>query len=221
MRSESNMVDIIVVRQAEPKDELGVKTVESLADATLRETYLPNRAGFREKTNTALPLNRLVATIDGRVVGTLQWYVEEVCFSAVSLVDLSGSARREEALGLQSAAEEILPGSLTRIVSRVGAGMNPPLRWNIKDASVRAVSLGVHPDFRRKGIARAMLQQLETMCWEWGVTRLRLHTVKQTGNITVFRRIGFRVVSERPDLMSVSEIYPELTIVEMERSLDR
>jgi GNAT superfamily N-acetyltransferase len=214
------MVDIIVVRQAEPKDELGVKTVESLADATLRETYLPNRAGFREKTNTALPLNRLVATIDGRVVGTLQWYVEEVCFSAVSLVDLSGSARREEALGLQSAAEEILPGSLTRIVSRVGAEMNPPLRWNMRDASVRAVCLGVHPDFRRKGIARAMLQQLETMCRELGVTRLRLHTIKQTGNAAIFTRIGFRVTSEHVNPMLESDKYPTLTIGEMERVLN-
>ena len=121
---------MIDVRPAGPDDDAGVQTVDAAATATLRETYRPNQAALANKARLSARLKRLVATLDGHVVGTVRCYVE--------------------------------------------------------NQSVRVIGLGVHPNFRRQGIARALLCFLEATGKEEGATRLRLFTVKQTGNVEVF-----------------------------------
>ena len=154
----------IIVRPSEPEDDAAVKTVAALSTPTLRKTYRPNKAALDNKARMADRLNRLVATRDGRIVGTVQWYVE--------------------------------------------------------DESVRVVGLGVHPDFRRRGVARELLAYLGTMGRKVGATRLRLYTIKETGNVGLFTRLGFHVVAEREDRFSESDKHATLTEVEMERPLD-
>ena len=154
----------IVVRPAEPADDAAVTAVDALSTATLRETYRPTKAALDNRARIAARLSRLVATCDGPIVGTVQWYVE--------------------------------------------------------NESLRIVGLGVHPDFRRRGIAHQLLAHLAMIGRQQGATRLRLYTVQQTGNVDIFARLGFCVVAESEDRFSESDRYPTLTAVEMQRSLD-
>lgn len=154
---------MIDVRLAGPDDAAAIKTVDAAATATLRKTYRPNQAALANKARLSTRLKRLVATVDGQIVGTVQYYVE-------------------------------------------------------KD-SVRVIGLGVHPDFRCQGVAHALLRFLEAAGREGGATRLHLYTVKQTGNVEVFCRLGFIVIAERKDEFSESDTHQFLTDVEMEKHL--
>ena len=65
---------MIVVRPLSPEDVDAVTEVTASAIATLRKTYRPNRLARANKGKIAGKLNRIVAEIDGRVVGTVQYY---------------------------------------------------------------------------------------------------------------------------------------------------
>lgn len=155
---------MIDVRPAGPDDAPAVREVDAAATATLRETYRPNQAALANKAGLSVCLKRLVAALDGHVVGTVQYYVES--------------------------------------------------------QSVRIIGLGVHPNFRRRGVARALLRFLEATGKEEGASRLHLFTVKQTGNVEVFRCLGFRGVAERDDAFSESDKHRVLIDVEMEKQLE-
>lgn len=61
---------------------------------------------------------------------------------------------------------------------------------------LHVIGLLVHPDFRRRGIARAILEYIRGIAQCEGKRGLSLNTVKQTGNIEIFTRLGFEVVKE-------------------------
>jgi ribosomal protein S18 acetylase RimI-like enzyme len=63
----------IAVRAATTADEPAVAAVIASADAALRETYQPNQNALDHKRRLSPSLTRLVALIDDRVVGTVQY----------------------------------------------------------------------------------------------------------------------------------------------------
>jgi len=144
--------------------------------------------------------------------------------TAVRTVDALATAALRETYRPNKAAldnKARIAGHLNRLVATIGGQIVGTVRWYVEDLSVTVVGLGVHPDSRRKGVARELLSSLEKIGRQHGATRLHLHTVKQTGNVTVFARLGFRIVAEREDQFSESDKYPTLTDVEMERVLER
>ena len=54
-----------------------------------------------------------------------------------------------------------------------------------------------------------------------GCRALELYTVTKTGNVSVFERLGFRVVSEQPDSYTVSADGGPLMEAYMEREVVR
>lgn len=152
---------MITVRPADEKDRADVEAIAATATATLRQTYRPTPAALANRSQLARSLQRLVATCDGRVVGTVQYWVE--------------------------------------------------------DRIVRVIGLGVHPEYRRQGVARSLLQALEAIGNQHQAVAVRLHTVRETGNVEVFQRLGFSIIAEQEDLFSESDVYSRLTDVEMEK----
>jgi len=68
------MLDVDV-REAAPADDDGIAAVRASALATLRQTYRPNRKAVAHKQTIAETLTRLVAVLDGRVVGVVEYSI--------------------------------------------------------------------------------------------------------------------------------------------------
>jgi ribosomal protein S18 acetylase RimI-like enzyme len=54
-----------------------------------------------------------------------------------------------------------------------------------------------------------------------GARCLSLYTVRETGNVGIFERLGFKVIKEEEDLYDESDRYSALTEVYMEKKLER
>lgn len=150
---------MIIVRLEEVGDKQGIETVRAAATATLRQTYRPSQKAIADKASASASFKRLVAVADGRVVGTVQYYVE--------------------------------------------------------NQAVRVIGLGVHADYRKKGIARAIIHHLQNIGMKEKANHVLLHTIKETGNVEVFTHLGFTVISEQKDELMESDIFEKLTEVKM------
>ena len=150
---------MITVRPERVEDQAEIKNVIASTTATLRQTYRPNQKAIENKARLCETLKRLVAVVDGRVVGTVEYYIE--------------------------------------------------------NRSVCLIGLGVHTGYRQRGIARKLIRHIEKIGIGEKATQIKLHTVKETGNVDVFRHLGFIVVAEQEDDFFESEKFDRLTDVEM------
>jgi predicted N-acetyltransferase YhbS len=153
------------IRMATPTDADAAGRVEEEAFATVRSIYRPNAAAHANRFAIAPTLERLVAEVDGRIVGTV--------------------------------------------------------RFGVFGDRLRVIGLAVLPELRRRGVARALVEELARVAKLKGCRALGLYTVTKTGNVPVFERLGFRVVSEQPDVYSVSPDGGPLTEAYMEREVVR
>jgi ribosomal protein S18 acetylase RimI-like enzyme len=158
-------MNTLTVREVRPGDEPEVAEIDRLATDSLRKVYRPTELALQRRAAIAPTLGRLVAVLEGRIVGVVQFY--------------------------------------------------------INDGSLSFLGLGVHPRFQRHGVARALIRQLEAMGRTCGCTAVTLHTVRETGNVELFQRLGFLVESEEPTTLFESDRFPELSEVGMRKDIDR
>jgi len=154
---------IVTIRPSLPSDEFAVAEIEASAAATLRRVYAPRPDARCHLENEGRTIARLVACADGRVVGTLRYWID---------------GERLHLLGL-----------------------------------------GVLDDRRRQGVARRMIEHAADIARQAGCRRLSLYTVRQTGNVAVFARLGFTPVAEEPSRLLVSPTGGDLSEVYMEKRL--
>ena len=112
-----------------------------------------------------------------------------------------------------------LESALIRLVAIDGDCMVGTVRYRIDGDRLRLLGLAVSPACQRRGIARALVEHLAVIASEHRCVALALYTVKQTGNVPVFHRLGFLDMWERPDAFSISMGVTDLTEVYMERAL--
>ncbi len=153
----------ITVRDAQPHDIEAALRVDAAAVATLRQTYRPNQKALANRKRLSPHLKRIVCLLDGRIVGTTQYYQD--------------------------------------------------------GNSLRLLGLGVLPEARRQGVARAMIAALADSARGLGLCSLATHTVRETGNVAIFQKLGFHVVSETPDEYYESDKYATLTDVDLRMHL--
>ena len=60
-----------------------------------------------------------------------------------------------------------------------------------REASIYVRGLAVHPEFRRQGVARAMLSEVARVARQLNLSKLTLSTIRETGNPAIFERLGF------------------------------
>ena len=79
----------------------------------------------------------------------------------------------------------------------------------------------VHPDHQRRGIARALVDHIAGIAQSMGLAGLSLSTCRQTGNVPIFARLGFRVVRESVDESGLVENLTDEPLVDvyMERDV--
>jgi ribosomal protein S18 acetylase RimI-like enzyme len=77
--------------------------------------------------------------------------------------------------------------------------------------------LGVHTEYRRRGVCGALIRELERIGRCRGCTDIALHAVRETGNVEIFRRLGFVVESEQPTDLFESTKFARLHEVVMRK----
>ena len=161
LHRRGSSVVMIKIREASEEDQAGIAQVAAEATATLRRVYRLNARALANRTAMKRSLVCLVAEMDGAIVGTVEYAVE--------------------------------------------------------DHVLRVINLGVRESFRRRGIARALVEALVRIARSSGVPCLLVHTVKETGNVPIFERMGFRVTAESEDAYSENDSGAPLTDVQFRR----
>ena len=68
--------------------------------------------------------------------------------------------------------------------------------YRVEGDVVLAWRLAVHPAHQRRGLARALLEGLAARGRRADCRTIRLHTIRETGNVAIFERMDFRAVDE-------------------------
>jgi N-acetylglutamate synthase-like GNAT family acetyltransferase len=92
-------------------------------------------------------------------------------------------------------------GRWTRIVAIDDARIVGTLHCQFRERSVHVKAVAVRADCRRRGVARQLLEFVADGARRRGLGSVTLYTLKQTGNVPVFQRLGFHVVREEEDPM--------------------
>jgi ribosomal protein S18 acetylase RimI-like enzyme len=91
--------------------------------------------------------------------------------------------------------------------------------WKVVGARLHLLGLGVGVVHRRKGVSRSLVEHLVGIAQELGLSGLSLYTVRETGNVAIFERLGFRIRREGSDATLESDRFATLTEVSMELDL--
>ena len=89
--------------------------------------------------------------------------------------------------------QEQLPGAI-RIITEVSGRIVGSVEVERHRCNLRLVRFAVHPDFQRLGIGRAMVEWIEDHLTSHAI---ELATIRETGNVPAFERMGFGVVAEK------------------------
>jgi predicted N-acetyltransferase YhbS len=90
------------------------------------------------------------------------------------------------------------------------------VRYKIDADKVCLRGLAVERRHRRAGIGRALVRHCRNVATSAGIHVLSLYTIKETGNVGFFERLGFQVVSEERAAWAVGPAGESVTEVRME-----
>ena len=109
--------------------------------------------------------------------------------------------------------------ALAQLVGVIDGKVVGSVEYRVEGDRVHFLSLFVHEDYRRRGVGRSLVDELEQIGRRLGLRCLSAYTVAQTGNPVVFQRMGFDIVSEEQADLYESDRFESLTEVYMERSI--
>lgn len=105
----------------------------------------------------------------------------------------------------------------TRLVAEFDGKIVATVQYDLHAEHVHVIGLAVHPDFQHKGIARRLLDWIYMRAKELELPAVVLDTIRETDNVPLFEKLGFRVVHEETAIWCVSEAYREVHDVKLER----
>jgi predicted N-acetyltransferase YhbS len=111
--------------------------------------------------------------------------------------------------------------SRVRLVALMDDQVVGTVEYAIEEARIHLTRLFVHPQFQRQGVGRQLVQYLVGIGQCERARCLSIDTVKETGNVVIFEKLGFEVILERKDQRSESDRYERLTDVYMEMQIER
>ncbi len=104
-----------------------------------------------------------------------------------------------------------------RIVAELDGRVVATVQFDSHKEHVHVIGLAVHPHFQRMGIARRLIDWITVQAPTLGHNVVVLDTIKETGNVALFEKMGFRVFHEGISRCFESDRYPLLHEVKMER----
>ena len=111
----------------------------------------------------------------------------------LATADLRRVYRRATNTGTPGVNAEITPITLVAVEASLIVGV---VDYCIEPDSLYIRCLAIHPQYRRRGIARALIQAIEEIANREGKLKLTLSTIKETGNPQIFTRLGFTVFKD-------------------------
>lgn len=137
-------------------------------------------------------------------------------------VSESGNAKlRETYCPNQKALENRrrFSSQLNRLVALVEGEIAGTTQFYRDGEALRIIGLFVHADYRRRGVAKALVGGVVDIARKQGIDLLVTRTVKETGNVPIFEKIGFEVVSIHPDEYSESDKHRQLSEVDFQMKI--
>ena len=108
---------------------------------------------------------------------------------------------------------------LIRLVAEMHGSIVGTVSYATEADRLHLRSLAVDATYRRRGIARALVERLSDLAKDAKLRALSLYTVRKTGNVPMFERLGFLVVGEEPADWAVSVCGDKLSEVFMEKGI--
>ena len=116
-------------------------------------------------------------------------------------------------------ARSELAACLNRLVAVADGEIVGTTQYYSEGDAICVLGLMVRSDCQRMGVSRALIAHLAVLARNGDKQKLRARTIKETGNVPVFQRLGFVVTAEQPDTLFVSDLFSCLTEVDLERCL--
>lgn len=136
----------------------------------------------------------------------------------VARVGTAAEAILRKVYRIKPGAASTLPPAdqISRLVATISGQVVGTLRFFRADDRLHLVGVMVDPAFHRRGVSRALVEMARVIAVGKGLGKLSLYTIRQTGNVPIFERLGFSVVREEPDQFGEGVDGRELTECLME-----
>lgn len=105
----------------------------------------------------------------------------------------------------------------TSLVAVVDKKVVASAQFLIGDTHLLIRQLAVMPPFRKQGVARALISDMEQRARIEHKTQVILSTIKETGNADIFLRLGFSIRSEETSTLFESNEARPVTLVTMSK----
>ena len=104
-----------------------------------------------------------------------------------------------------------------RLVAEVDGAIVGTLAWAVEGERVHVRALAVVAAHRRRGVARALTERCAALARHRGLRAVSAYAIKETGNVALFERLGFAVVSEEVTATATTPAGEPVTEVYLER----
>jgi GNAT superfamily N-acetyltransferase len=84
---------------------------------------------------------------------------------------------------------------------------------------IHVLGLAVHPDFQGKGIGRLLIDWVVERSADLGHDTLVTDTIEETGIVSFYEHLGFRIIERTVTLLFDSDVYESLHSVLLEKKL--
>ena len=105
----------------------------------------------------------------------------------------------------------------TRLVALVDGQIVGTIQCANHSGHLHLIGFAVRPEFQRMGIGRRLIEEAMRLAPEMGHGLVVLETIRETGNVGIFEKMGFEVVGEKVADWCESERYEKVHDVRMER----
>ncbi|HEY9050315.1 MAG TPA: GNAT family N-acetyltransferase [Gammaproteobacteria bacterium] len=116
-------------------------------------------------------------------------------------------------------ANQCSPSPATTLVAVKQNTVMGTAEYVIKHDHIYLQGIAVHPDHRRQGICRCLVVATEALARKVKVDTLKLCVIQETGNIEIFKQLGFSIISHAISQGYVNPDGGVVTQVEMERKI--
>lgn len=123
-----------------------------------------------------------------------------------------GQANYERRLKIQPQ----LPNKYTVIVGSLNQMVVTTIQYQAENGILFLFGLSVHEEFRRRGIAREVMKYLIALVKAQKLKLIRFNTMRITGNVEIFQKLGFIVTSEKASVLCEGLNGEQIMDVQME-----